>query len=196
MTRRHRSVAVVLGLCVALSACRTTDPTSARADARLDGASIFALDVALVDQDGARIRLADLAGRPMILAMGYTSCRSICPSVIEEMKAVEHSLGTREPDVRFVMLTLDPARDSPQALRRFGSERHLDSTRWRLLTASEDDVRDLAAVLGVRYAPAPSNEIVHSSLVLAIDRRGVVRHRQVGVGQDLKPLFEAISAQH
>ena len=197
MTRRHPALAVVFGLCTALSACRTTEAPPAGAGTRGDDASVFALDVGMVDQNGTRVRLADLAGHPTILTMGYTNCRSICPSVIEDMKAIERRLGTRRPDVRFVMLTLDPARDSPEALRRFASERHLDPARWRLLAASEDDVRDLAAVLGVRYAPAASNEIVHSSLIVAVDARGVVRHRQVGLGQDMQPLLDAIGvAEH
>jgi protein SCO1/2 len=96
--------------------------------------------------------------------------------------------------VSFVLVSLDPPRDSPRALRRFAREHHLDLTRWRLLAPSEEDVRDVAAVLGVRYGPAASGEIVHSGLIVALDRNGVVRHRQVGVGQGLKPLLDAVTA--
>lgn len=193
MTRRRLPFALLLVLGVALPACTATAPAPARPDPRDEGASIFALDVALTDQEGSSIRLADLAGHPAIVTMGYTSCTSICPGVVDEMKAIERGLGARAADVRFVMLSLDPARDSPQALRTFARERHLDLTRWRLLAASEDDVRDLAAVLGVRYAPAASDEIVHSGVIVALDSRGVVRYRQVGAGQDPKALLDAIA---
>lgn len=197
-------VAGVLLVCAAASACGRTGvvspppPSASRASASAhaveeDAAgSIFALDVALVDQNGATLRLADLAGHPMVVTMGYASCTSVCPRVIEDMKAVERALGARAQDVRFVLLSLDAARDSPPALRQFARDHHLDLARWRLLAASDEGVRDLAAVLGVRYAPAASGEIVHSALIVVVDRSGVVRYRQLGVGQDPKPLVDAI----
>lgn len=161
---------------------------------RGDPASIFALDVPLVDQDGKTIRLADLAGHPLVATMGYTQCTAVCPSIVAEMKSVERELGPRAGDVRFVLLSLDPARDSPEALRRFAEQHHLDLGRWRLLAAGDEHgVRDLAAVLGVKYAPA-SGGVAHSAMIVVVDRQGVVRHRQIGVGQARQPLLEAVQA--
>jgi protein SCO1/2 len=154
--------------------------------------SIFALNLGLVDQDGVRTRLEDLAGRPMVVAMIYTSCTSVCPRVTEDMKAIERQLGPRARDTRFVLFSLDPGRDTAQALRQFATNHHLDLARWRLFATSADGVRDLAAVLDVKYAPAASGEISHSALITVVDAHGVVRHRQAGVGQDAKPLLDAL----
>lgn len=163
------------------------------ADAVLGDASIYDLDIELVDQHGQRLRLGDLGGEVTVAAMIYTSCTSVCLRITDEMRLIERQLGDRR-DVQFVLFSLDPERDDPEAMTAFALARGLDPDRWRLLAASEDDVRSLAAVLGVRYQPLPDGEIAHSALVFVIDEQGVVRHRQVGVRQDPRELVDAIRA--
>jgi len=171
------------------------DRPSRLAGGPVAGASIFALDVPMIDQHGAAARLADLAGHPLVVTMGYARCTSVCPAIVEEMKGVERTVGARSQDVRFVLLSLDPGRDSPQSLAAFAAERRLDPARWRLLAPRHaDSVRDLAAVLGVNYAPAGADAIAHSALIVVVDRQGVVRYRQSGAGQDPKPLLDAVHA--
>lgn len=176
-----------------LAACAPA-PAGRQAPDVTDAPSIFDLDVPLVDQDGAALRLADLAGHPLVMTMIYTNCTSVCPRITQDMTALERALGPRAADVRFVLVSLDPGRDTPQALRRFAGDHHLNPARWRLLAAPEDGVRDLAAVLGVKYAQAPGGGISHSALVVIVDAHGVVRRRLTGVGLDPKPLLEAIDA--
>jgi protein SCO1/2 len=159
--------------------------TSARHDA-LDGASIFALDLAFTDQNGRRLSLKELGGHPMIAAMVYTSCTSVCPRVTDDMKAIEQRLSDADrARVHFVLFSLDPARDTPAAWQKFGRDHHLDSARWRLLTASDGGERDLAAVLGLKYQALADGEIAHSAMVFVIDPAGVVRYRRTGVNQNL-----------
>ena len=203
MTRSWlRALVCMTAVCVGVSACRQDArppaPATPKTQADLqeaagDEASMFAMDVTLVDQDGTRGRLKDLAGHVVLAAMMYASCTSVCPRVVEDMKAIERQLEPRAKDMRLVLFSLDPGRDTPQALRQFAADHHLDLTRWRLFAASEDGVRDLAAVLGVKYASEPSGDIAHSAIIVVIDRNGVVRHRQVGVGQDPAPLLDAVT---
>jgi protein SCO1/2 len=157
-----------------------------------EGESIFGLDLGLVDQDGQALKLADLRGDVMLAAMVYTSCTSICIMVTEQMKAIERQLADVDGPVKYVLFSLDPGRDTPAAMRAFLREHGLDPARWRLMAASEDGVRDLAAVLGVKYQPEENGEIAHSAMILVIDAHGVVRHRQVGVGKDSAELVAAV----
>jgi protein SCO1/2 len=204
MTRSRLRVALcVTAVCVGASGCRPeAGPPAPATDARApapspgaaaDDASVFALDVTLVDQDGTRAQLEDLAGHLTVATMMYASCTSVCPRVTEDMKAIERQLGSRAKDIRFVLFSLDPGRDTPRALRQFATDHHLDLARWRLFAASEDGVRDLAAVLGVKYAPESSGDIAHSAIIVVVDRQGVVRHRQLGVGQDPSALLDAVA---
>jgi protein SCO1 len=162
--------------------------------APVSGASIYDLDLSLVDAKGQPLRLADLGGRPLVAAMVYASCTSVCPRVTEEMKAIERQLPEADRErVTFALFSLDPGRDTPAALSRFAAEHGLAESRWRLFAASEDGVRDLAAVLGVKYRGEANGEIAHSAMIFAIDGHGVVRHRQMGLGENPKVLVDTIA---
>ncbi|MEO7190741.1 MAG: SCO family protein [Vicinamibacterales bacterium] len=158
-----------------------------------EDASLFALDLTFTDQDGRRVALRDLGGHVTLAAMMYSSCTSICPRVVEEMKAVERRLPPADRSgVHFVLFSIDAAHDTPETLRHFAGEHQLDTARWRLLVASEDGVRDLAAVLGLKYRLEPSGDIAHSAMLFVIDRTGVVRHRIEGTGTDSATVVAAL----
>lgn len=170
------------------------DPESRAAAAALEG-SLFELGFALTDQDGHEAHLADLRGRPFVASMIYTNCKSVCPRVTADLKRLEEALPSRDRDrVRFVLFSLDPERDSPEALRDFAARHALDASRWTLFATSPDDMRTLAAVLGVRHRPDAGGEIAHSAVIAVVDGEGVVRHRQVGFEEETGPLVSAVRA--
>jgi protein SCO1/2 len=172
----------------------TDEPTPAESttlQASDTDASIFELDLPLIDQAGHPAKLADLGGEVTLAAMVYTSCTAVCPRITEEMLEIERQLAGAGEEVRFVLFSLDPGRDSPAARRQFARDHRLGE-RWRILATSEEGVRDLAAVLGVKYRPEADGEIAHSAMIVLIDREGVVRHRQVGLGQNPATLVAAV----
>lgn len=201
-TARACRAVMLLGLATVLSAC-TSGERPARQDASSTapglasspgGPSIYDLDLSLTDQDGRTLALADLRGRVLVAAMIYSSCTSVCPRVTEDMKGVEKQISGRDrKDVGFVLFSLDPGRDTPAALRRFAAEHALDPSGWRLFASSEDGVRDLSAVLGVKYKAEDNGEIAHSAMIFIIDREGVVRHRQLGLNSDPHELTTALA---
>ncbi len=171
-------------------------PRADRADARVTAEpSLFEMGFPLVDAHGRVRRLAEFRGTPFVAGMVYTNCTSVCPRVTADLRALERAL----PDdvrarTRFLLFSLDPERDTPEALTAFAREHSLDSTRWTLLAASEDDMRTLAAVLGVRFRPDADGEIAHSAVIAVADAEGVIRHRQLGLTQDASALVAAVSA--
>ena len=202
VTVSRHTLGVVAALSLAVVACAREPLTKGAADpATLEtaeagdpagGESIFGLDLALVDQDDDHLTLAELQGHVMLAAMVYTNCTSVCIMVTEQMKAIEQQLAGVDDNVKYVLFSLDPGRDRPAALRQFAREHHLEAGRWRLLASSEEGVRDLAAVLGVRYQAEQDGEIAHSAMIFVIDARGVVRHRQVGVDKSPVALVAAV----
>jgi len=173
----------------------TTHGAPAGAPQETAESSIYDLALPLTEADGASRMLADLADTVRVAAMMYTNCTSVCPRITQDMKGIESQLaGDDLAGVRFVMFSLDPEHDSPEALRTFAADHRLDRTRWRLFAASEDGVRDLAAVLGVKYRKEGEGEFAHSAMIFVIDRHGVVRHRQEGLNADPGELLAAVRA--
>jgi protein SCO1/2 len=115
--------------------------------------------------------------------------------VTADLQRLERALPAEARErLGIVLFSLDPARDHPQALRAFAREHGLDSTHWALYSSREDDMRTLAAVLGVRHRPDGDGEIAHSAIVAVVDTGGRIRHRQVGIQDDIAPLVAAVTA--
>ena len=138
--------------------------------------SVYELEGRWRDQSGAVRSLAEWRGTPVLLAMIYTHCTATCPLAVSELKRI----AAFDPDVRFVLVSLDPARDDVSRLADYAAERALDPSRWTLLTGSDADVRDLAATLDVRYRRVTPQDLAHSNLITFLDREGRVARQASG----------------
>jgi protein SCO1 len=158
------------------------DQTTLPADEPADF-SIYHSETVWTDQHGAERPLDSLAGRVQVVGMVYTSCAYACPRMLMDMKRIEGELGG-SADVGFVMVSIDPARDTPERLAEYARGARLEGDRWVLLTGGDDDVLELAALLGVQYRRMANGEFVHSNFLSILDRDGQVAHRQMGLGAE------------
>ena len=211
---RLRSAITPIAALLLASACRssagaaasTADATThehatsamapAASPAVTDDGSVYDLAGSWRDQDGRATTLGELAGRPRVVAMIYTQCTHTCPLILGDLKRLEAALTPQErAGAGFVLVTLDPEHDTPQALAEFAHRSRLDPARWTLLTASPGDVRQLAAVLGVRYRAGQAGEIAHTNAITILDATGAVAYQQRGVGDGIEPVHHALSTQ-
>ena len=147
------------------------------------------------DHRGQPRRLRSLAGRVQVVAMLYTSCAYACPRIMVDLKRIEAELGPDGAgDVGFVVVSIDPERDTPERLAEFAAGSRLDPDRWTLLTADEGDIRELAVLLGVQYKQTAGGDYVHSNVITVLDREGEVVHRQLGLGTDPAETLDVIRA--
>jgi len=142
--------------------------------------SVYDLGGAWHDQSGTARSLESWRGTPVLLAMIYTHCSATCPLAVAELKRI----AAANPDARFVLVSLDPARDDAHRLAAYAEERGLDPARWTLLTGSDTDVRDLAATLGVRYRQVTPGDLAHSNLITLLDREGRIARQSSGQWDD------------
>lgn len=154
--------------------------------------SLYQLEPALTDQNGQAMSLAVFKGRPTIVSMFFASCTAVCPLIISDIQRMEKALTDAErAQLGVVLVSFDTKRDGPKAFAEIITRHSLDATRWRLATASADDVRLLAAALGVRYTEEPNGDFVHSALITLVDGKGEVAARAEGILQPVEPLVEA-----
>lgn len=155
----------------AISSASSPGTTSSAASAAAQPPSAFSvydLDATWRDQTGAARPLASLKGKPRLLSLVYTNCSSICPMTVAAMQEVEARAGDR---AGYVLVSLDPERDSPARLADYARQHRL-SDRWTLLSGAESDVRELAALLHVQYRRVSPDEIDHTTTLTILDADG------------------------
>lgn len=128
-------------------------------DALLDQANILLLpreraipQFELVDQDGQPFSNPSLQGRWHILFFGFTACPDICPTTLSDMRRLFSQLpaGVRE-QLQLVLLSADPARDTPQELKTYLSYYRAGFIG---LTGNMDQLQNLSKALGLPFIPA------------------------------------------
>ncbi len=73
-------------------------------------------EFALTDQMGRAVTQADFAGRPMAIFFGYANCEAICSVALPAMAQALDILGTDAGRIAPILITVDPERDTPQAM--------------------------------------------------------------------------------
>ncbi|KAJ9457487.1 Protein SCO1 [Diplonema papillatum] len=105
----------------------------------------------LTDQHGLPFDTASLAGRWWVVYFGFASCPTVCPA---ELRKITDTVAALETDfgpgcVTPVFVSLDPARDTPAALREFLAPFH---PSFIGLTGTEAEVKDVASKFRVYYS--------------------------------------------
>jgi protein SCO1/2 len=155
--------------------------------------SVYLLGGAFENQEGEIVRLEHFAGRPVLIAMFYATCPHACPMLIADLKRIEQALP---PEVRerlqVVLVTFDPARDTPEKMKALLEAHRVDASRWSMLRTDPAKVRELAAVLGIRYRFAKNGAIHHSSVIALLDEGGAIVERIEGLRQPVDPIVEKL----
>ena len=158
----------------------------------LPGDSIYQLPLPLTDSNGQTRDWRTLRGKPHLVSMFYTSCQYICPLIVESGKAVERQLTpAQQKKLGVVLISMDPARDDPAALKKVAEQRKLDTTRWTLASPPAGEVRAVAGVLGIRYRLLADGEFNHSSALILVDANGRILARTEKIGSKPDPEFVA-----
>lgn len=156
--------------------------------------SLYQADAAFTTDTGAAFKLGALRGRPVILAMFFAACGYACPLTVTDMQAVRAHLPAEVRDrASFVLVSFDVARDTTAALAAYRAQRRLDSA-WTLLRGSEDSVRELAALLGVKYKQEADGAFAHSNLITILNPQGEVVHRRPGLKGGIDEAAAAVVA--
>lgn len=136
--------------------------------------SIFQLDSDWVRHDGVKVKLSDLSKSPTIVSMVFLGCQYSCPITVQDMKEMDQKLLKKtKKSYRMILISIDPDRDTPEAMRKFMTERKLDTNRWTIISSTPDNIRELAAALGYSYKRDRAMEFAHSMLTWIFNKQGV-----------------------
>jgi|WetSurMetagenome_2_1015567.scaffolds.fasta_scaffold49123_3 protein SCO1 len=126
-------------------------------------------EIKLQDQNGKPFSLNGQRGKVVLLYFGYVNCPDECPLTMAHVKLARESLGDRAQDVQVLMVSTDPARDTPQALKTFME--HFDPS-FLGLTGSVPDLQKTWQDYGVTVEDGGET---HSTFLYVIDPSGNIR---------------------
>jgi cytochrome oxidase Cu insertion factor (SCO1/SenC/PrrC family)/quinol-cytochrome oxidoreductase complex cytochrome b subunit len=143
-------------------------------------------DHVLRDSSVQRVTLSDFRGKPLLINFVYTSCSSVCPTIVQTLDAAvgaaQQALG--EDSFAVVTIGFDTRNDTPERMRAFARAQGIDRPGWRFLSGDSRTVEALAAQVGFVVYPAPQG-FDHMALTTVVDQEGRI-YRQIYGG-----VFEA-----
>ena len=119
----------------------------------------------LRDQDGKVVSMAGYGGRTVVMAFVYSTCKDTCPGQVQSIRGALDRLGR---DVPVLLVSVDPANDTPARARRFLLEQHVTG-RMRFVLGTEQEL----APVWKGYGIAPQRGTLdHSAYVVLVDGAG------------------------
>lgn len=139
----------------------------------------------LTDQLGRPFVLDSLKGKIVVMNSFFTRCPNICPGLTRNIRKLQKSYEepknkkfTDTSKVNFVSISVDPARDSVVALKKFADRFDVNSDNWAMLTGPKHEAYDI--MLNELRIPAQDGQeidtnFIHSERIVLLDRNHVVR---------------------
>lgn len=128
----------------------------------------------LVDQHQQPVQLSDLRGNLVLLYFGFTNCPDACPITLATWNQVHRALGADADRVRFVFITVDPERDTPEII---GKHLALFNEDFIGLWGPLDEIEEIARSYNVYLQKVEVDSAVdylvnHATLTFVIDAQG------------------------
>ena len=131
----------------------------------------------LVTASGQPLQLDSMKGYVTVYDFIFTNCAGTCPLMTNGMRRLTETIDKQAP-VRFVSISVDPARDTPAVLREYAKRMRADN-RWIFLTGDRDTIVRLSVDGFKLAAGGPTSSLVepllHSSKFAVADKHGVIR---------------------
>jgi protein SCO1/2 len=131
------------------------------------------------DQDAHTLTSEDLRGAITLYSFSYSACEQPCPDTTAVMQAVTAKLpavDTLGVPVRLITLSVDPARDTPEALRRFGERYGADFEQWRFATDEAARLKHLVGGgFGIYYQAQLDGDVQLDPAFMLVDGNGLLR---------------------
>ena len=144
------------------------------------------------NQHRQTVRLDDYRGKIVLIYFGFTHCPDACPKTLGTWKSVYNTLGAEADQVRFVFISIDPKRDTPERMKEFlntfnpdfvglgGTMEAIDDAALSYLVFKYAD-DEKAYTSGHQHSDSTLPEltpntymIYHSALTYVVDRAGKI----------------------
>ena len=143
--------------------------------------SIFVLDSKWQNQDGQELQLKDLKGKNLVVVMIFTSCKTACPILVADMRAVASKIDPKKlKETTMLLVSIDPENDTPEVLKAYAEQNNMYGEPWLFIRSDKESVRELANVLAVKYKKISPIVFSHSNIISVFNKNGEMVDQQEG----------------
>jgi protein SCO1/2 len=133
--------------------------------------SVYSYAWVWTDDQGQSVSLSRWRGKPIVVTAVYTSCEDTCPRTLVKLRQLYDQYTRDGRMAEFIVVTLDPSNDGPDALRKYRAA-HQVPAAWHLLRGGVQQTAQLGSMLGI-HPMAMDAHLVHESRITVFDANGV-----------------------
>lgn len=134
-------------------------------------------DFVLTAHDGSTFDLAEHRGEVFLMFFGYTHCPDFCPATLSLLSQVYELLGEPGGDATTLLVSIDPARDTTEALAKYLAYFSVPALGLGgTVEAIERVVGEYAGLMESGEDEAGETIFGHTTYIYLIDHQGKVRY--------------------
>ncbi len=128
----------------------------------------------LASASGAVVDSESLKGKPYVIFFGFTHCPEVCPTTLYALTSALKDMGEAAKDIPAFFVTVDPDRDTAQALKDYMAS--FDNRVVALRPANAEELAAITKTFRVFYRKVPTSDgsytMDHTALVYLMDKNG------------------------
>ncbi len=145
--------------------------------------SFYTLPFSFTDDQSKTVQLSEWRGKPMIITMEYSNCRFMCTTTFSKMKAIQAAADQKKLQIDFMIVSLDPKNDTPQAWHQYRVSREVDRSNWHMLTGTEAITKEFANLIGIKYW-SMDEHILHDFKIVRLNAKGEIEKSITDYGDE------------
>ena len=151
--------------------------------------SFYTLPNSFVDDQARAVHLSEWHGKPLILTMEYSSCRFMCTTTFSKLKAVQAAADEKKIPIDFMIVSLDPKNDTPEAWKQYRISREVERSNWHMLTGTEATTKEFASLIGIKYW-SMDEHIFHDFKIVRLNAQGEIEKEITDYSDDPDSLLQ------
>lgn len=177
MPKRHRLVwifalaAATLLLAANLTLSLSSGDTLTQGNGIILESPPYMGDITLTSAGGRRVTLASLEAPYLVVFFGYTSCPDVCPLTMAVLAEAYRNLG-EPPEIQVVMVTVDPAVDTPERTQSYAETFHPE---FLGLSGTNSEIAAAASRFFIAVNNTGGNRVGHSDPIAVLDQQRNMR---------------------
>lgn len=133
-------------------------------------------DFRAVTQDGKSVSKEDYMGEAWVANFIFTNCDTVCLPMTANMAKLQEMLKEEKATFKMVSFSVDPERDTEEALKEYGNKYEADYKTWSFLTGyTQEDVQAIAKNFKtLAQKEEGTDQITHGTKIFLINREGII----------------------